>query len=124
MKEEELPSSEKKLTSTQKAGKYTQLNTGAFTFSSLMNEDIIFPPRSNLKYAKVEHCQMSFWDSQKLPTQDYNSGLPNEQIFIMLATTQTAMPSYSNCSVTSRTLSPMCSVFPILNANIFQTSWQ
>lgn len=87
-----------------------------------MNKDIIFPPSSNLKYAKVEveHCQMSLWDSQKLPTQDYDSGLPNEQVSIMLPT----MPSYSDCAVTSRTLSPMCSVFLILNANIFQTSWQ
>lgn len=96
-----------------------------FMFSSVMNKDISFPPSSNLKYAKVEveHCQMSFWDSQKLPIQDDDSGLPNEQISITPAT-QAAVPSDWNCSVTSRAPSPMCSVVPILNANIFQTSWQ
>lgn len=87
-----------------------------------------FLPSSNLKYAKVdvEHCQISFWDPQDLPTQDYDSGLSNEQIFIMLAAPQTATHSSPTViALSHQVLCPQCALFPpILNANIIQTSWQ
>lgn len=80
-----------------------------------------------MKHAKAERENYlpHFCDSQEPGTQDYQPGTlgPNEPIFIVQAAPQDCQCT-PHCSVMSRTLSPMCCICPILNANIIQTSWQ
>lgn len=67
-----------------------------------------------VKYAEAERENYRpYCDSRKPTTQDYQPGtlVPNKPIFIVQATPQDSQ-CIPHCSVTSRTLSPMCSIFP------------
>lgn len=74
--------------------------------------------------AERENYRPHFCGSGEPATQDYQPGTlaPNEPIVLIQATSLDRQ--CTPWSITSRTLSPMCSIFPILNANIIQTSWQ
>lgn len=72
-----------------------------------------------------ENYRPHFCGSGEPATQDYQPGTlaPNE-LKVLIQAAPLDRQCTQHWSITSRTLSPMCSIFPILNANIIQTSWQ